>query len=468
MNTFSNAVINQSARTENGMKARKLTGSACVDLFYKIGASRGKSITASFLAAVAENGDSALRIALWARDVREGAGERQLFRNILGVIEEIAPEALTRDFLKKVVELGRWDDLLVFKTKKVKELAFALIYFALRDGDGLCAKWMPRKGAMAVELRKIFEWSPKRYRKTLVSLTNVVETQMCSKQWDSIAFEAVPSLAAARYRTAFHRNTSTFETYVDKAVAGEAKVNAGAVYPHDVLKGILSRVWGKSPSPVQNKHALAQWAALPNYMGDAKVLPMVDVSGSMSTPVGKSTTALEVAISLGLYMCEKNTGAFKDLVLTFSENPQLLNLQGNVLAKAGQLEKADWGMNTNIMRAFQKVLQVAVESRVSPEDMPDTLVILSDMQFDRCTQFDDSAHELARRNYRACGYKMPKIVFWNLDAHSNTPVKFNTSGVALVSGFSPSIMKSVLGGNLESFTPEAVMLETIMVPRYSI
>jgi hypothetical protein len=117
MNTFVNAVVNQDARTANGMLARKSTASACVDLFYKIGASRGKDVTKDFVAAYVENEDVALRIAQWLRDARGGAGERELFRQIISHLEKHNPEAATASCYAKVPELGRWDDIFVFETE---------------------------------------------------------------------------------------------------------------------------------------------------------------------------------------------------------------------------------------------------------------------------------------------------------------------------------------------------------------
>jgi hypothetical protein len=212
----------------------------------------------------------------------------------------------------------------------------------------------------------------------------------------------------------------------------------------------------------------AQWAALPNYVGDASILPLVDVSGSMSCPAGKGTglTCLDVAVSLGLYLADKNKGKFKDTFLTFSTDPQLLHLKGNILDKVKQMATSNWEMSTNLHAAFDKILKVAIEGKVPQEEMPQTLLILSDMQFNSCTSYDDSAMEMIARKYSEAGYTMPNIVFWNLNAHDNVPAKFDDNGVALVSGFSPAIVKGVLAADLDNFTPEAIMLKTIMSERY--
>lgn len=474
MNTFVNAVINQDARTENGMKALNTTTSACVDLFFKIGAMRGQDPIPAFTAAYVEDAEIATRIALWARDARQGAGEREIFRKVLRhAAKNLMGNELTR-LIEKTPELGRWDDLLVLLEDGVDEdvqnYVVSKIAGALVRGDGLCAKWMPRKGATAVKLRTKLGWTPKRYRKTLVSASKVVETQMCAKDWDGINFSHVPSLAAARYKKAFNRHTPKYKEWVEKLVKGDktVKVNAGAVYPYDVIKGVQSYMYNAGFNKTELDAIKAQWDALPNYVGDSNVLALVDVSGSMTSAVsGTKTTALDIAVSLGLYCADKNKGKFKDTFLTFSGSPELLHLKGDILQKIAQMVQSKWAMNTNLHAAFEKILDVAVKGKVPQSEMPQTLLIMSDMQFDQCVTHDDSALEMIRRKYEAKGYQMPNVVFWNLMARSNVPVKFNESGVALVSGFSPSVLKSVLSGNMENMTPKGIMMKTIMNDRYA-
>ena len=227
MNAFVNAIANQEARTANGMKARQSTANACVDLFFAIGASRGKNIIPQFTAAFVENDDLALRIAAWVRDARGGAGEREVFRQILTHLETANPDAAAK-LLAKVPELGRFDDLLIFKTKPMKDKAYTLLGDALRARNGLAAKWTPRKGEVAAEIRKFFGMTPKQYRKTLVGMTNVVETAMCSGSWDTINYSHVPSVAHSRYKKAFGRHGTTYAEYVTKLVKGDADVKINA------------------------------------------------------------------------------------------------------------------------------------------------------------------------------------------------------------------------------------------------
>lgn len=411
MNTFVKAAKNTpvQARTTNNMKAIESSLKSTVDLFYKIGASRGKDITADFEKAIQENEDLALRIALWVRDVRGGSGERKLFRDILTHLETYHPSLLIdTDFMDKIPEIGRWDDLLVFKTPGIKALAFSKIKAALNEKNGLAAKWLPRKGPLAVELRSTFGWTPKFYRKRLVELTSVVETQMCAKNWNEINFSHVPSLAMSRYMTSFHKNASeAFTTYKTALVKGDpsVKINASAVYPYDIIKTLQH---GGDAQVVD-----AQWNALPDYMNGANVLPLVDVSGSMGSFVGGSTSirCIDVALSLGLYCADKNKGAFKDMFLTFSAISELITLHGSLSQKLVQMHTSKWGMNTNLHAAFKKILDVAVKNDVEAKDMPAAVLIMSDMQFDQCASFDDSAMEMITRKYEAAGYKRPAVIF---------------------------------------------------------
>lgn len=328
------------------------------------------------------------------------------------------------------------------------------------------AKWLPRekssKGSIAQEIRDFFGMSPRQYRKQVAELTKVVEQNMCANTWDEINYSHVPSLAAARYQKAFKKHDPEgYEAYKAKLSSGEAKVNAAAVYPYDVIK---SHRFGGDSAVIQ-----AQWDALPKYIGDELVLPVCDVSGSMSCLVGgnKNLSCMDVCVSLGLYLADKNEGPFKDMFLTFSEKSKLQILKGNLIDKLNQLEHAEWGMSTNLHSAFDAVLKYATEWKVPEKHMPKYLLIMSDMEFNACTRYDDSAMQMIERKYAEAGYKVPNIVFWNLNARSgNVPVKYDKKGVALVSGFSPAIMTSILSA--DDMSPVSVMMKTLNNPRYAV
>lgn len=472
---FKKAVINnyneRPARTQNGMKSRSTSASAVLDFFGKAGSSRGVDINKDFIAAYVENAELTIRALLWTRDIQAGAGERGQFRKLLAVLEKHDPRAAA-SLMHKIPELGRWDDMFAYTDYTNRQKAFGMIRDALEAGNGLCAKWMPRKGPIAVELTRFLGFTPKQYRKRIVSLTQVVETLMCGKNWSEINFSHVPSVASARYQKAFGKNApAEYSEYINelkKPVSErkdpKVKINAKAVYPYDVVKSVI-----------HGNEAVAdeQWKALPNFLDDSRILPMVDVSGSMGSMHYNrgSVQPIDIAISLGLYVSDRSSEAFKDLFLTFSGNPEFVHVKGTLSQKVNQMSRANWDMNTNLHAAFDAILNLAVRNNLMTYDMPEVLLILSDMQFDSCTRWDDSAQEMIKRKFAQAGYSVPKIVFWNLrEGHgkTDTPVRFDARGVCHVSGFSPAIMKSILADDLEDFTPYNVMAKALMNNRYDL
>lgn len=460
--------------TTNGMTAKASTLNECVNLFFQIGAMRGKDKTAlldMFSKAYSEDPLVATKVLFWARDVRGGAGERQIFRDILKYLVENATEVVKKN-LALIPTYGRWDDVLPLIGTSVEGEVFDLIRTALDNGDGLCAKWMPRKGQVANAIRKAFKVSPKAYRKTLVELTNVVETAMCAKDYSGVDYSKLPSLASSRYQKAFLRNDEVgYSAYRSALESGDAKINAGAVYPYDVIKS-MTRGGDKT---VNNK----QWESLPNFMegSEERILPVVDVSGSMSCPVGgnPNLSCMDVAISLGMYISERNEGNFKDAFVTFSSNPTLQYLKGSLEERLNQLRRSDWGMSTDIQKVFKLILNQAIKNNIPQDKMPTKVLILSDMQFNAATNsrwvdvsdWNPSAQEMIESLYEEAGYTKPDVVYWNLNASmSNFPVEFDKMGTALISGFSPSILKSILGG--KSMTPQGIMMETVGSERYSL
>jgi hypothetical protein len=465
--TFAQAIEAPSAtQTTNGMVAYDKTGNLNTDLFFNIGAARNDQdgIKVAFARAFADDPLTAAKILFWSRDVREGAGERQTFRNLLNVLEVVSPSTVMKN-IKLIPHFGRWDDLFALQTKQCREAAFSLIADTLRnqrDGYGLCAKWTPRQGKNAVQLRNWMNMSPKAYRKMLVNGTKVVETAMCSGDWSKINYEQVPSIAAKQYANAFGRHDPYgYNAYKDALKTGEAKINAAAIFPHDIVHSVRH---GDADI------ASAQWDALPNYLGDDYILPVVDVSGSMDCPVGSSNvTCMDVAVSLGLYVATKQQGAFHNVFCTFSASPHLQVIQGDTLkAQVLELCDAEWGMNTNIEAVFQLILSRGIEHKVPQSEMPKVILIMSDMQADQCMQSpSDTMMSMIRNQYDAAGYECPSVVFWNMNGrYGNAPVKFDEAGTALISGFSPSIMKSVL--KADEMTPVSVMMQTIGSDRYNV
>ena len=450
-------------RTVNGAVTNKTSLCANLDLFFVGGSARNTDITPLFAKAYAENEELALRVAQWIRDCRGGAGERQTFRAILNWLIARAQFDEARALLYKLPLIGRWDDVLVALGTPVEDFALRMVGLALHNQDGLCAKWMPRKGPLAVKLREGLGLSPKAYRKTLVNLSKTVEQQMCAGDWGHVAYKAVPGVAFARYKNAFaRRDPQRFTQFLDSVQKGETKINASNVFPHDIVRSLRAAYGNNDTVRAANE----QWKALPDYMADSEenVLPLVDVSGSMSVQVSGSISALDVALGLGLYCSERLNGAFKDAFLTFSSETELQQVSGSLSDRMKQMNSSKWGMSTDLNRAFEKILQQATLYNVPEADMPTKILILSDMEFNSCGRLTN--YENIVRKYAVAGYKCPQIVFWNINGRAgNVPVKLNQPGVALVSGFSPAILQSVLNGSLN---PMNVMLETVLKDRYDL
>lgn len=461
--------VNATGETTNGASTNLSSLNKNVDLFFLAGASRGKDITSSFAAAMAEDPEVAMRIAMWTRDARGGAGERETFRKLFAYLVK-SDAASAAKVLTKVPEIGRWDDVLAAFGTSLERDALRMISFALNDAkDGLCAKWMPRQGAEANKIRSYLKLTPKAYRQLVVGLSKTVEQKMCAQDWTNIEYSHVPSVAASRYQKAFGKHDPLgYAGYKAGLADGTAKINASVAYPYDVIRGLRH-----GDEAVAN----AQWAALPNYLegSNESILPVVDVSGSMQgVAVSGSVTALDVAVSLGLYLSERAEGPFKDQFITFSSSPKMLSLSGNLKQRFTQMERSDWGMSTDLAAVFKLILTAAKKSKLSQADLPTKILILSDMEFNACvttpsagyhTGVSVSAMEYIKQEYATAGYIAPQVVFWNLNARKgNSPVTYNESGSALVSGFSPSIVKSVLGG--DEMTPISIMLKTVMTQRY--
>ena len=460
---FIDALQSEDTYTENGMVTNSSTLNECVNLFFTIGAMRKQDkerLISTFSKAFNENPLVALKILFWVRDVRGGAGERQIFRDIIIYLVENHPNVVQKN-IQLIPHFGRWDDLSVLFGTKLEAEATRMFVSGLIVENGLCAKWIPRKGVIFNSIRKALNTTPKNLRKLLVGISNTVEQKMCANQWTNIEYEKTPSLAMGRYTKAFAKHDITgFSEYLEKLKKGETKVNAGAVYPYNIVQTMEQGSW---------ELANEQWKALPNFMEGTteRILPVVDVSGSMSSIVSGSISCLYVAVSLGLYISERNEGVFKDSFITFSEHPQLEKVSGTLKERYKQMIAADWGMSTNLEKVFELILNQAIKHSVSPEDMPSKILIMSDMEFNQASRHSESAIQMIRRMYDESGYSLPQIIFWNIQSRNkNFPVRCDESGTALISGLSPSIVKSVLGG--KQMTPVSIMNETINSERYSI
>lgn len=458
MDNFTNAMFSNDAFTNNGAVTHSTAGNSCLDLFFIAGASRNMSeedIIILFMRAYREDKIVASKILFWARDARGGAGEKRFFQVIMRYLAKMLPE-VHEQLVIHTPTFGYWKDVFVTETPNENNLNWLATQLKENANANLLAKWFPRKGPWFVGMHKYLGMNAGTFRRMLVNMSNTVEQMMCANMWETIQYSKVPSVAGKMYSKSFNKHDGVrYTSYISDVMDGKQKMNASVLFPSDIVHGITTS-YGDDTSAYN-----AMWKSLPNYMEGCKerILPVCDVSGSMQG------TPMDVSIGLGLYISERNEGPFQDLVLTFSESPQFHMIQGNTLSeRMVNLRGADWGMNTDLVKTFTVLLDRAVAGKVSQEDMPTKLLIISDMEFDvACgvrTNFD-----YIKDLYAHCGYDMPGIVFWNVNGRlGNVPVKANTLNTALVSGFSPSIIRSVLGG--DDLSPLAVMLKTINNERY--
>lgn len=477
--------------TEKGAPTHSTSGKALVDLFFRMGAMRQRSdddIRTLFMSAFGEGREGAMKALFYNRDVREGQGERRFFRVAFREVAEKHPD-VARKNLDLIPEYGRWDDVYAatFGTP-VQEDAFEVIQNGLADEDPLCAKWMPREGKSDHEvfaaLRDFLfdhpskSYRSKLYRKLMAELSDTVEDKMTSGDWGEIEYGEVPSIASNRYRQAFmEHDEDRYRDFIERAVSddeehAETTVNAGAIYPYEIIKPLLDlHGFGTNVETIDSdeKRLLeAQWNELPDWMeGRRGVLPVVDVSGSMTwRDNGQGPKPLYVAISLGMYCAERNKSAFQNQVMTFSSRPSFVEMKGDSLEqRVREMKNINWNTSTDIARMFRKMLSRAKAHDVPESAMPEQILIISDMQFDPSWKAGETAMETIERRYNEAGYDRPDVAFWNVDAkQDDSPVKFDKDGTALVSGFSPSIMTNLLNG--DNMDPQKIVWDVIGSDRY--
>lgn len=506
------AVVDNNTVTENGMPAYKSTLSKVLDLFTDGFSYRRnpKGVENAVREAALENKELTLRCLFYLRDIHEGQGERAVFRHGMRTLLGLYPE-----FKRNLIFIpaghdadsgkpyGRWDDLvaLLGVNKDVDEEIYSIIraqlaidMAMLEDGMinkiSLLAKWLPSANTSSKKTRetakKLYQnlglKDERAYRKVLSALraaTNVVEIKISNKDY-SFDYSKLPSRAIHKYRKAFERNDNArFAAYHDTLhkvlVRGEksvsdVKINTAGLYPYDVVKPILRGVNISETGKLQLDN---QWRSLRNYFegtsGNHSWLAVVDTSGSMFDAWGadRNVASIEVAVSLGLYVAERNNGIFKNQMITFSHRPSFITVDDkwSLYDKVKHVERANWGMNTDLEAVFSLVLNAAVKANIPAEEMPEAIVIISDMQFDQCT-YNRDCLGMIRGKYEAAGYKCPKLVFWNASARANCskPITRDKTGTILVGGCKPGMFEQVLSAK----SPEAFMTEILNGERYSV
>lgn len=478
------------ARTENGAASYRTTNSACLDLFSRAGAMRNAcetDITELFMRAYAEDPDTAMKIMFYIRDIRGGIGERRVFRAMAAWLAHFDPGAIVRN-MEYIPEFGRFDDLVELAVSGCPEPSAAaseVIKQQLEkdvagmeqvEGISLLAKWLPSINASSRDTRKkaavistSLGMDYAAYRKTLSRLRaylRIVENDLREENY-TFEYQDLPSKAMFRYRKAFLRNDGfRYRTYLHKVESGEAKMNTDTLMPYDIVASVLKNKFG--PDYVSENERMAMdiaWNRLDDFAADDNALVIIDGSASMyayGTPLPAS-----IAISLGIYFAEHSKGAFAGHFMTFSENPQIVKVQGrDIFEKTYYCKSWNEVGSTDIQKVFEVILKTAVRNRMRQEDLPSTLYIISDMEFDCCTKGADVTNfEYARDFYAKCGYRLPRVVFWNVQSRTNQmPVTMNEQGVILVSGCTPRIFSMIASGAAD---PYEFMMKTVSSQRYA-
>ena len=476
--------------TENGALGYRTSGKELLDLNFSVSSMRNmneEKIVEKFVKAFYEDKILAMKWLFYCRDCREGIGERRLFRACMKYLAENHQD-IAKEVIKLVPEYGRWDDLWCLLDTNLKDdVCKVIVHQLLEDAENmkkgnpisLLAKWMPSNCTSSKETKRLahiimdaINFTDRQYRKMLSELRaylNVVEVKMSAKQWDKIDYAAVPSRANLIYNNAFLRNDEERRReYLEKLEKGETKINAGVLFPHDIVNKYVSgwRIASTDDATIEQL-----WKALPDYVGGAgNTICVADGSGSMWSRVGNTNVAaLTVANALAIYFAERSSGQFKDTYITFSSRPQIVDFS-NAKSLREKIEIAlrhDEVTNTNIEATFDLILQTAINNEMTQDDMPQNVLVLSDLEFDRMTsgRTDKRLFEELAERYATHGYKLPRLVFWNIMSRTGTiPVKENEAGVALVSGFSPAIVKMVLSNSTDPFE---CLLEQLNSERYA-
>ena len=478
--------------TENGALGYCTTGKALLDINFKVASLRSASeseIVDLFMKAFYENKELAMKWLFFIRDIHGGLGERRLFRVISEYLCINNPDIM-HNLIQYIPEYGRYDDMWGILDTQLQSIVIDFIRNQLSEDlanyyhnrpISLTAKWLPSINTSSKETVKrarqfvrLMGNNEKSYRKTISMLRkyiDVVECKMSANEWDDVRYETVPSKANLIYRNAFLRHDETRRReYLDALKKGKTKINAGVLYPHEIVNNYLPN-YSRSPVMKNEDITLEElWKALPNTINEnGNTIVVADGSGSMFNTIGNSNvTALSVANALAIYFSERSIGQFKDKYITFSETPQLVNFSGcdSLRDKIELALRNNQVANTNIEAVFNLILKTAINGNMKQGDIPQNILIISDCEFDEQVDGnpDQRLFSVIADRYEQAGYKLPRLVFWNVNSRTGMiPVIENDLGVALVSGFSVNIVKMVLSGELD---PYKCLVEQLMSERY--
>lgn len=387
----------------------------------------------------------AMKALMWVRDPRGGSGQRRLFKKLLNRTDSTTIFSnWIHANVDKIIEYGRWDDVLNLLDTTAKPKALSLIADAINRQDRLACKWMPRPNKKvsfktsrhAFTIKQFMGLNNKDYRAKLVNGTHTVESDMSSDQWDSIDLNSLPGVAMARYSKAFQKHMPiAWKQFVESKTT---TVKAKALFPHEIVRMMKAQV--------DEKMLQKTWTDMldKNLLSSHRILPVIDQSGSMHYSSIASLSLGEIAAAIGMYVSELMPGALHKRFVTFSNRPQVIHWESETLEQCLARISREDALTTNLEAVFDTLLSYAEALNVTPDQMPQAIMIISDMQFDAsCGQIrvpSATVVENALAKWDETPYTRPALVFWNLAGYAGQPIA-GYENTAFISGFSPAILK---------------------------
>ncbi|KAK5173193.1 uncharacterized protein LTR77_003315 [Saxophila tyrrhenica] len=327
---------------------------------------------------------------------------------------------------------------------------------------------------------------------------SIVERDITDETFSNIKYERVPSLAMKQYTRLFARKDfDHFDQYIENVASGKKKISGATLLPSTLVNvvmpnsfmGMTTKQHGADSMveeklrDIQARTVDAQWNTLVQRIKDSGTLEssiaVCDVSGSMSGPrFADGTTPMDSSIGLALLLAEVTEPPFGGAMITFSKRPQIIQAGGKddkrtFEQKVTYISRADWGGNTDFVAVFEElILPMAVEHKLTQEQMVKQVFVFSDMQFDEAGGHGredrwSTSYERIQKKFKEAGYEMPRLIFWNLaggragyqqnglteyeramagDDAAPKPVTASEEGTALVSGYSQGMLKVFLDG----------------------
>lgn len=450
--------------TENGDKAYKSTFNANLDFFGGAASQRGwKTIVKDmFEKAYYENKILALKNMFYLRDINNGCGERESFRACLSSLIAMSKS----DFLMImpfIPEFGRWDDLLRFvENVSVSDEVVAFIGNQLKEdiNNEMCSllgKWMPsetskivwKKHVARILAKKLFNNDRKAYRKTLKMLRDkidIIETKLVNRDY-SFDYNKLTGKAILKYRQAFTNNDNErYQAFLDSLKTDSSSISnkVKKLFPYE----LASKVKYNCDEDLLN----SMWNSLPKNSTDKKIIVVADGSGSMMNNLYNSNaTCLDIANSLALYSAERLTGDFKNKFITFSSRPRLVEIKEDksFVENIRYIRRFDDISNTNIEATYSLIFDTSVKciENGHKEDIPEIVLIISDMEFDRNSICGENTFETFKRKYEKAGIVMPKMIYWNVNVIGNVHFTSDSYNNLYVSGFSSQLFDNIAKGD---------------------